>query len=97
MPKGKAEELASIVRHPHEPACPPVGHGAGKLAHDGQRFLTRGRAARQFDAFLVRKEAIAEAQMKEVARHTAPLHLAHADCSMTWAIYQRIRGQFCQR
>src|SRR5262245_22585968 len=43
--------------------------GARKLAHDGLRFLARGPSARQFDAFLVREEPIAEAQMKEIARH----------------------------
>jgi hypothetical protein len=76
VPDGQTEELAVPVGDPQEPARPAAGHGVGKIAHDGPGFSAGGRTARQLNALLVWQDAIAEAQMKEVARHDQnPIHM----------------------
>src|SRR5262245_4289225 len=73
MAYGHAQDFAPFVHHLQEPARPApriAGNlGIGEVADDRQRLLARGRPVRQFDAFVVRHSAIAEAQMEEVERH----------------------------
>src|SRR5262249_11833911 len=76
---GRAEEPALFVRHLQEPARPApwiaANRGIGKVAHGRQRLFASGRSVWQFDPFVIRQDAIAEAEMEEIERHdAAPLH-----------------------
>ena len=68
-----AQELTFFVGHLQEPTSPSprIAYrlGSGQLANNRFRLAARLLAAGQFDAFLVRHEAIAEGKMEEIMRH----------------------------
>src|SRR5262245_40280801 len=52
-----------------------VSDQIGKVAHGRRRLFASGRSVWQFDPFVIRQDAIAEAEMEKIERHdAAPFH-----------------------
>jgi hypothetical protein len=73
MPYRYAQELALFVRQPQGLARPALRIAGdlriGKVSDNCQRLCAGGRSVRQLDPFLVRHDAMAEAEVEKIERH----------------------------